>query len=550
MSWHPTLTQLRDMLQNLYQTQESSYSVVDDAEIPRDHIAFQASSLQNWHNILQEAHKRDKVPALVDVVLQRYPERSNQLREAVRRYLAASGAVRVVVLPFAGSPPDLNQPVERIIYNLLLAHVAKSERHRLQLRVELMSSTEPSPASAADAQAIAVRYGAATVIWGRWDSLSLHVAIESPWLVPNLDRPAGSWPAAALSLATTIETGQPPSRKAAQDWSIQASYLASLALGIVCLHQGQLPQAEQLLDQAIAVGSAASRRGLSTHAAFCMRGIARALREQFPAALDDFSRALELNPDNMLARAQHGVAAAAIGYIDMALDDFKIALKQLDKNDLAGRAALLCNLGQLLDLQGDFDQALDHYQDALQQTGRLQDPVATMLCLIQLGSHFQRSHQYEQAKKHCDEALKLCRQHHFQAGEVQVLDTIGQLHAARGKSVAALDAFQQALAVAEALDSPISIARQLIQIGAFQLEESHEAAQVSFQRALNLFTSVGISSGQAQAYVGIALTEQQRGHLAGKIDALEHAYQLYEQIGSPDAEVVRRQLEQARLMLG
>src|SRR5689334_18002236 len=85
MIWNSPLTQLRDILQVLYPTLESTYPIVDDAGIPRDNISFSTAAGQNWHAILQEAHKHGKVLALVEVVLQQYPD-NDDLRNGAQAY--------------------------------------------------------------------------------------------------------------------------------------------------------------------------------------------------------------------------------------------------------------------------------------------------------------------------------------------------------------------------------------------------------------------------------------------------------------------------------
>ncbi len=87
MSWSDELTQLQSVLADLYPEKERSFTVVDEAQIPRDHIRFSDIAVDNWHGILLEAERRDQVKALTDVAMRAYPENEN-LAQAARAYLS------------------------------------------------------------------------------------------------------------------------------------------------------------------------------------------------------------------------------------------------------------------------------------------------------------------------------------------------------------------------------------------------------------------------------------------------------------------------------
>lgn len=74
MSWNQTLTNLRDLLASLYMTVEDSLVIVEEAQLNPAHIALDKKAITNWHNILREADKRNKVQAIIDVARQDYPD--------------------------------------------------------------------------------------------------------------------------------------------------------------------------------------------------------------------------------------------------------------------------------------------------------------------------------------------------------------------------------------------------------------------------------------------------------------------------------------------
>jgi hypothetical protein len=92
MAWNQMLTNLRDLLADLYYTQERARRVVDAAGLKPAFIDMEGDSITRWHNILREADRRDKVAAIVQVTYDEYPE-NNWLAAAAKNDLwAISGA--------------------------------------------------------------------------------------------------------------------------------------------------------------------------------------------------------------------------------------------------------------------------------------------------------------------------------------------------------------------------------------------------------------------------------------------------------------------------
>jgi hypothetical protein len=81
MTWNDDLTQLRDMLVDLYPTLKNSQRVVDEAGIPRARILFSTTAVENWHAILTEANHRGKILDIIEVVRKDYPESTKRLLE-------------------------------------------------------------------------------------------------------------------------------------------------------------------------------------------------------------------------------------------------------------------------------------------------------------------------------------------------------------------------------------------------------------------------------------------------------------------------------------
>lgn len=87
MAWNRNLTNLNYLLAGLYPLTEDSYRIVDAAGLPKSHIAFSRRSIDNWHAILSEAEKRNKVLALIEAARADFPE-NEALAQAERGELS------------------------------------------------------------------------------------------------------------------------------------------------------------------------------------------------------------------------------------------------------------------------------------------------------------------------------------------------------------------------------------------------------------------------------------------------------------------------------
>jgi V8-like Glu-specific endopeptidase len=74
MTWNSNLTNLRDILADLYFTVQDSRQVVEEAGLQPSFIEFSNKAVTNWHNILRYAQKRHKVQSIIEVAQKDYPE--------------------------------------------------------------------------------------------------------------------------------------------------------------------------------------------------------------------------------------------------------------------------------------------------------------------------------------------------------------------------------------------------------------------------------------------------------------------------------------------
>lgn len=74
MPWNELLTALNYVLADLYPFQQDSVRIVNEAGLRPAYISFNDKAIDNWHNILSEADKTDRILNLIQAVRRDYPE--------------------------------------------------------------------------------------------------------------------------------------------------------------------------------------------------------------------------------------------------------------------------------------------------------------------------------------------------------------------------------------------------------------------------------------------------------------------------------------------
>jgi hypothetical protein len=79
MAWSPNLTNLNEILADLYPTVEDSRRIVNAAGLPARFIAFNNVAINNWFSILSQADLRGKVALIIDLAVLEYPDKADVL---------------------------------------------------------------------------------------------------------------------------------------------------------------------------------------------------------------------------------------------------------------------------------------------------------------------------------------------------------------------------------------------------------------------------------------------------------------------------------------
>lgn len=190
--------------------------------------------------------------------------------------------------------------------------------------------------------------------------------------------------------------------------------------------------------------------------------------------------------------------------------------------DTAAEARTLIDLGQVhFWWHGAYEQAAEHYRQALDLSRGIGDQAAAAGALQALGAVARRRREYEQAHDHCAQALALFRELGDRGGEARCLTDLGIVHERQGRYEDAHEHHRQALHVHRETGSRIGQTVVLNNIGLLcQRQGRYEEARCHHRDALELSRRFDFPGDEAESLNALAEAARSMGDLAGA--AAEH----------------------------
>jgi tetratricopeptide (TPR) repeat protein len=244
------------------------------------------------------------------------------------------------------------------------------------------------------------------------------------------------------------------------------------------------------------------------------QGRAKRDEEDYKGAIEDYTQAIKLQPDNPGFYAQRGSAQFALGEGQRAIADYTQALKYVS-NDIA-KAANMNMRAEAYDMLGDSKSAIADYQKATDL--------------------FQKSNKPEQAQK-SSESLKI-----LQAEIATQSKMTAEMWHQKGKDLHGSDN-------AEGAEGDFSLEASLVAIGyfnraiklktnyaeAYSLRGERFAFLKNYPRAIaDLNQALKLNPSDTGAYYVRAYAHQQSNNTQGAIADLQQAANLYKKMGNAD----------------
>jgi CHAT domain-containing protein/tetratricopeptide (TPR) repeat protein len=241
-----------------------------------------------------------------------------------------------------------------------------------------------------------------------------------------------------------------------------------------------------------------------------------------------------------------------IGTIYIAINDPEKALNFYEQarqifhqlGDSLDEATILNNIGQIQMSVGNPKEALKHYLDALAILQSYPNHPTLPVLLSNIGYLYLRD-QPQKALEYDERALKIFREGNDLPGQAKLLNNIGQVYGAMGRTSAALQSYKQALAIFSQLQDRSNEIIALGNIGTlYELLNRKKEALASYLQAIEKMESVrdsitiegmraGLSEEAGFVYkAGLLLMSMRRYVEAFNLSERARARSLLDQLGN------------------
>lgn len=341
---------------------------------------------------------------------------------------------------------------------------------------------------------------------------------------------ANGWQGHAMGLAAALDRylhtgGHYPEIIVVYTWAADAARKAGdpvaqaqalRSLGVADLRQARYQQATERLGEALAL-----YRSAGYH-----RGEARTLVD---LGIVDFRQGRHQEADDNYRRA---------------------LVLYREAGDQSGEALTLGNLAGVDYRQGRYQQAASSSEQSLSLFREIGDRHGEAYTLSNLGGVYLRQGRYQEASRQLRQALVLCRENGHREGEASVLSGLGEVDLRQGRYQESTTHLRLALALFRKTGNRSGEVQVLNSLGG-ALIGTGEAVQAGdhYAAALALARQIGDTYEQAAAHNGLGRVHDSAGDASQAREHWRQALDLFTRLGAPEADQVRAQLADVRLLL-
>ncbi|MDB9823034.1 tetratricopeptide repeat protein [Deltaproteobacteria bacterium] len=326
---------------------------------------------------------------------------------------------------------------------------------------------------------------------------------------------------------------------------------ALLKLGLVQAHAEQYKESIPVLEEAVEIMENLEL-GPEQVAALSDLGVVLENATEFDRALTRFQSAASLseslNKEDLLARQY-----MSIGRIyDLRMNMYAMAGQSYGKaysiydelGDMDGMAQSLLDMGRCYRLLGNFKEADEHYEKALDMVKEDKDLRLKSNIRIEQANNAWYQARYQESFEIQREVSELARQHNWILEQIMAFNTSGLTWWTLGDHERALREMEEALAVAEALRTrKDEVATTLNNIGLVyrDMGDYHKAIE-ALDRALSIDRDIGSRWAIAYDLRNKALTYLRMGQPEKSVPLLKEAL--------VNARAIGNKINEAKILLG
>jgi tetratricopeptide (TPR) repeat protein len=243
-----------------------------------------------------------------------------------------------------------------------------------------------------------------------------------------------------------------------------------------------------------------------------------------------------------------GRAWHRLGNLEKASEYYELVLGIMrDSGDRVREGLALTSLGQVAADQGEYEKAVDYFEQHLQVAQETKDTRSAMLALSGIGDAYVATGDLEEAQNYYNRQLQTARQIRDLQSEGNALGKLGKVHLDRGNSDQAVVCYDRQVEVAHLLGDAKSGVRAMGELGLAHLKADRTSRAIEcFDEQLKVSREIQDRDGEAHALLNAARAVHSRGQVVDAITRASAALPVFQEIGSPEVDAVRAEIEQWR----
>lgn len=190
------------------------------------------------------------------------------------------------------------------------------------------------------------------------------------------------------------------------------------------------------------------------------------------------------------------------------------------------------NLALLAHSRGDYQGALQRYEEALQISKGLGDHLHVAKSLINIGVILQERGEFNEAQQYCELSLQIAEEIGNWAQVAISLHQLGALHQDRKEYAEGQKRYEQSLNIYKELDDRSSIAVLLLDFGNLHfLRRKNSEAQQCYEQSLQMAEELGDRKQVAKSLHQLGILHQNRGEYDKALQHYEQSLRIVETLG-------------------
>lgn len=221
-----------------------------------------------------------------------------------------------------------------------------------------------------------------------------------------------------------------------------------------------------------------------------------------------------------------------IGNWDSCEQIYAEALSMADSEDILLRARLHDNLGKLLMLKGQYEEALQYLEKAVNLFELLKDDFGISKSYGNLGNLFFRQAEYDDAKEYFTRSIELSRNQPYNTANAQIVSNLGLTYMNQGNHQEGIRCQEEQLVICEERDDKQAIAALHTNMGIVFFEKGdYDAALSHYQKGLALSQELGNKLLTSIAIGCIGSVYERKGKYQEAMEHFEKDLTLCQELG-------------------